>query len=183
MERTLRERWAQVAREHLSKANQGTSNSHKRAILKTISKASYDVDCESKYRIDREMDHLLKAAQASLICGKYHQSAEAFEKAAGLVLYGDKENRIPSALLYCEAGFCREMIFVGHGEDTFSKFSLQLLDNYKVETKVITFCFFLLFTYLQMFFCIQKRQYLCIVMMKSIVKLQEFESGLLKTTN
>jgi hypothetical protein len=124
MERTTREHWAQVAQEYLLKASQSASKSTKRTIIRNISQSASAFDCESKHRNEREVDLLLKVAQASFICGKYQQAADAFEK-AGCLLYGEDE-RIPSALFFCEAGFCREMISVGRGEDNFSK-STQLL--------------------------------------------------------
>jgi hypothetical protein len=125
MQRKIRENWALVAQEYLKKANQGPSKPLKRTVPRKKLESNLTHDYESKHRIDREVDLLLKAAQASLICGKYKQSAEAFEKAACL-LHSQQDERIPSALLYCEAGFCQEMLSVGRGEDDFSKSTRML---------------------------------------------------------
>lgn len=115
-----RNHWIQVANERLVQARKGTrklkNGKNKRLALK-----SNLIEQSIHLHIEDDLGLYIKAAHASLICGKWSQASEAFAKAASLYRHELKDTLTEAASLYCEAAWCEEKVELGGGREFFQK--------------------------------------------------------------
>jgi len=115
-----RNHWIQVAKERLIQAGEGTrklkNGKNKRLALK-----SNLIEQSIHLHIEDDLGLYIKAAHASLICGKWSQASEAFAKAASLYRHELKDTLTEAASLYCEAALCEEKVELGRGREYFEK--------------------------------------------------------------
>eukprot|EP00979_Chaetoceros_neogracilis_P009252 scaffold2098_cov270-Chaetoceros_neogracile.AAC.32 len=112
--------WVQLAKESLERARQGTRNL-KNGKNKRLTLKSNLIEKSTHLHIEDDLGLYLKAAEASLICGKWRQASETFAKAASMYRHELKDTLVEAATLYCEAAWCREKIKRGDGREFFEK--------------------------------------------------------------